>query len=117
MNARDDAPLWRQCRQMPIPDELDYRMKLFASSGRVMTEERELFAESNWLSVMLGQGINPLRHDPLADLIPLEETQRRLVELKGLIRGTVTAMPSHMVFIATLRAEGRESSSDTLPPA
>ena len=117
MNARDDAPLWRQCRQMPIPDELDYRMKLFASSGRVMTEDRELFAESNWLSVMLGQGINPLRHDPLADLIPLEETQRRLVELKGLIRGTVMAMPSHMVFIAALRAEGRESSSDSLPPA
>ncbi|HEV7606064.1 MAG TPA: tryptophan halogenase family protein [Steroidobacteraceae bacterium] len=100
-NARDDAPLWRQCREMPVPDELEYRMKLFAGSGRILVGERELFAESNWLSVMLGQGINPRRHDPLADLIPLQETQRRLSELKGLMRSTVMAMPSHTVFIAT----------------
>jgi len=100
-NARDDAPLWRQCRAMPIPPELEYRMQLFASSGRVMTEERDLFAESNWLSVMLGQGISPARHDPLADLVPLEETRRRLGELRGLIRATATAMPDHAAFIAT----------------
>jgi tryptophan 7-halogenase len=101
LTTRDDAPLWRQCREMPIPPELAYRMKLFASSGRVMTDERDLFAEANWLSVLLGQGINPARHDPLADLIPLEETRRRLTELKGLIRSTVAAMPGHQVFIAT----------------
>jgi len=101
LTTRDDAPLWRQCRQMPIPPSLEDRMKLFASSGRVRIEDRELFAESNWLSVMLGQGIDPLRHDPLADLIPLAETQRRLSELKGLMRATVMAMPSHAVFIAT----------------
>jgi tryptophan halogenase len=66
-----------------------------------MTEERDLFAESNWLSVLLGQGIIPARHDPLADLISLAETRRRLTELKGLIRQTVDAMPGHQVFIAT----------------
>jgi tryptophan halogenase len=99
--TRDDAPLWRQCRDMAIPPGLAYRMSLFASSGRVAFEERELFIESNWLSVMLGQGIMPARHDPLADLVPLEETRRRLQELKALIRGTAAAMPSHTVFIAS----------------
>jgi tryptophan halogenase len=100
-NAREDAALWRECREMPIPPELDYRMRLFASSGRVMTEERDLFAESNWVSVLLGQGIIPTRHDPLADLIPLAETRRRLTELKGLIHQTVEAMPGHQAFIAS----------------
>jgi tryptophan halogenase len=110
-NARDDAPLWRQCREMPIPPELDYRMKLFAGSGRVMTDERDLFAESNWISVLLGQRITPARHDPLADLIPLEETRRRLTELRGLIRTTVTAMPAHEAFIAAqCQAPSRASS-------
>jgi tryptophan halogenase len=99
--TRDDAPLWRQCRAMAIPPGLAYRMSLFASSGRVAYEERELFVESNWLSVMLGQGIMPARYDPLADLVPLEETRRRLLELKALIRGTAAAMPSHTVFIAS----------------
>jgi tryptophan 7-halogenase len=98
--ARDDAPLWRQCRDMPIPDSLAYRMQLFAASGRVAFEENELFVESNWLSVMHGQGIVPRRHDPLADLLPLEETRRRLAEVKGLIAGTAAAMPTHESFIA-----------------
>ena len=68
--------------------------------GRVAFEERELFVESNWLSVMLGQGIVPARHDPLAELIPLAETRRRLAELHGLIGQTAAAMPGHAEFIA-----------------
>jgi len=104
--SRDDAPLWRQCRDMSIPESLAYRMKLFAASGRVAFEDRELFVESNWLSVLLGQGIVPARHDPLADLVPLAETRRRLAELKALITGTAAAMPSHETFIATHCAAG-----------
>jgi tryptophan halogenase len=99
--SRDDTPLWRECRAMQVPAGLEYRTKLFASSGRVACEENELFVESNWLSVMLGQGICPARHDPLADLTPIEETRRRLSELKALIRATAAAMPDHAVFIAS----------------
>ena len=97
---RDDSPLWRHCREMQIPESLAYRLQLFAASGRVAFEENELFVESNWLSVMNGQGIVPRRHDPLADLVPLAETQRRLGELKGLIASTAAAMPTHEIFIA-----------------
>jgi tryptophan halogenase len=97
---RDDAPLWRQCRDMQIPESLAYRMQLFAASGRVAFDENELFVESNWLSVMLGQGIAPRRHDPLAELIPLAEARRRLADLKTLIAGTAAAMPTHEAFIA-----------------
>jgi tryptophan halogenase len=98
---RDDAPLWRQCRDMQIPESLAWRMRLFAASGRVAFEENELFVESNWLSVLHGQGIAPRRHDPLADLLPLDEARRRFGELKALIAGTAAAMPGHEIFIAT----------------
>ena len=104
--TRDDAPLWRQCRDMPIPDSLAYRLQLFAASGRVAFDENELFVESNWLSVMHGQGIVPKRHDPLADLIPRDEARRRLAEIKGLIAGTAAAMPTHESFIAEHCAGG-----------
>jgi tryptophan halogenase len=98
--TRDDSPLWRHCREMQIPESLAYRLQLFAASGRVAFEDNELFVESNWLSVMHGQGIAPRRHDPLAGLVPLAETRRRLSELKGLIASTAAAMPTHEIFIA-----------------
>ncbi|HEY4972792.1 MAG TPA: hypothetical protein VII41_04235, partial [Steroidobacteraceae bacterium] len=52
-----------------------------------------------WLSVFIGQNIWPRRHDPLADIAPLEETRRQLDRLKQQIRQTVEAMPTHEQFI------------------
>ena len=97
---RDDAPLWRYCRDMPIPDTLRYRIELFQSSGRVAFHDRELFVEPNWLSIFIGQHVEPRRHDPLADLPPLDEVTRQLARLKTLIRSTAEAMPTHAEFIA-----------------
>ena len=96
---RDDAPLWRYCRNMSIPDMLAYRIKLFRSSGRVTYLDRELFVESNWLSVIIGQGIWPRRYDPLADFIPIEAVKRHVDRLRTSIRQTAEAMPTHEQFI------------------
>jgi tryptophan halogenase len=98
--TRDDAPLWRDCRDMEIPDTLRYRMDLFRSSGRVAFEDRELFVESNWLSVFIGQHVMPRRYDPLADLLPVDEIASHLGRLRTLIRDTAHAMPKHADFLA-----------------
>jgi tryptophan halogenase len=100
--TRADSELWRCCRNMPIPDALTYRMNLFRSSGRVSVNDRDLFVESNWLSVLIGQGIWPRRHDPLADLLPLDSVRSQLQRLRTLIRETADAMPTHEEFIARL---------------
>jgi tryptophan halogenase len=84
---------------MPIPDTLRYRMELFKASGRVAFQDRELFVEPNWLSIFIGQHIEPRRHDPLADLPLLEDAKRQLVRLRTLIRSTAEAMPTHAEFI------------------
>ncbi|HEY4972819.1 MAG TPA: tryptophan halogenase family protein, partial [Steroidobacteraceae bacterium] len=44
-SERDDSPLWSYCRQMPIPDSLAYRIKMFRSAGRVAFFDKELFVE------------------------------------------------------------------------
>ena len=98
--TRDDAPLWRHCRAMTVPDALTHRMALFRSSARVALLDRELFVEPNWLSVFIGQGIQPVRYDPLADLIPTEAVRSQLHRLRILIRQTAEAMPTHEAFIA-----------------
>jgi tryptophan halogenase len=97
--TREDAPLWQYCRNMDIPEELAYRSNLFRSSGRVAFHDRELFVESNWLSIFIGQGIWPQRYDPLADLLPLDSISAHLTQMRNLIRQTAEAMPTHAGFI------------------
>ncbi|HZF15449.1 MAG TPA: tryptophan 7-halogenase, partial [Steroidobacteraceae bacterium] len=104
---REDQPLWKYCKHMSIPESLAYRMRLFQSSGRVAFHDSELFVESNWLSVLTGQNIWPKRYDPLANVMPEEETRRRLLHLKTVIRQTVDAMPTHAEFIARNCRAGR----------
>jgi tryptophan halogenase len=98
--TRDDTPLWRYCRDMPIPEALQYRIDLFRSAGRVAFDSQELFVEPNWLSVFIGQGIWPRRYDPLADVLPLDSVVGELGRIKALIRQTAEAMPTHGEFIA-----------------
>lgn len=42
----------------------------------------------------------PRRYDPLAELLPLPELQKRLADLKASIAGTAAAMPGHESYIA-----------------
>ena len=97
---RDDTPLWTYCRDMPIPDALRHKMELFASSGRVSFAADELFVESNWLSVMIGQNVWPQGYDPLVDILEADEIRRRLTRIKTQIRQTAEAMPTHEAYLA-----------------
>jgi len=98
--SRDDAPLWQYCHNMDIPEELSYRINLFRHSGRIACQDRELFVESNWLSVFIGQGIWPQRYDPLADMLPIDSISAHLLRMRNQIRQTAEAMPAHADFIA-----------------
>jgi tryptophan halogenase len=98
--SRDDAPLWRYCAAMQIPESLTYRINLFQSSGRVAFDDRELFVEPNWLSVFIGQDIRPRRYDPLADVLPIDSVVSQMRRLAALIRQTAEAMPAHEDFLA-----------------
>jgi len=96
---RDDSPLWRQVRAMSLPDSLTEKIDLFRSRGRIFRVEDELFQEASWVAVMLGQGLTPLRPDPLTETATLEQIQRRLEEIRLSIRQTVERMPTHEAFI------------------
>ena len=97
---RRAEPFWRQCTAMPVPDSLTEKLELFAASGRINRFNEELFAEPGWLQVMVGQGIIPASHHPLAD----DPSDDELREFLGLIRQAaakqVAAMPTHDEFIA-----------------
>ena len=72
---------------------------MFRSSGRVFREHEELFTETSWEAVLIGQGIRAGGYHPAADLLPVEETQRRLASIRGTIARTVEQMPTQEEFL------------------
>jgi Tryptophan halogenase len=66
----------------------------------VLAKGEELFTEQSWLQVMVGQGILPRRHHPLADSLPREKLEEFLGSIRALVRGAVEQMSTHDRFVA-----------------
>lgn len=96
---RREEPFWRDCRHMAIPDSLAHRLELFRSRGKVARHDGQLFSDASWVAVMLGQGVQPLRWDPLADIMPLAELQQKVEGLRSKLHEAITRMPTHQQFI------------------
>jgi tryptophan halogenase len=97
---RADSPFWDYCGQMPIPEDLERKMTLFASHGRITRYHDELFTEVGWLQVLVGQGIAPRRYHPLADQLSAGELAEFMSMIRSLIHHEVNAMPTHAHFLA-----------------
>src|SRR6185312_6710544 len=97
---RDDTPFWRQCGAMEIPETLARRIELFRRTGLIFREADELFTETGWLQVMLGQRIEPRHHQPLADELEDSKLQAFLSDIRTLVSRAVAPMPAHDAFAA-----------------
>ena len=99
VNQRPE-PFWRDCAAMAVPDALREKIDLFAANGRITRFNEELFSEPGWLQVLIGQGLSPRGHHPLAD----DPSDGELGELLTLLRQAadklVGTMPDHAAFIA-----------------
>ena len=99
LNDRDDAEIWKYCRAMDVPESLTAKMELFRHSGHVEQYRDGLFTPPSWLSVYLGQGLEPERYHALADNLPLDRLVRQLDDLRSDIEDRVEEMPRHASFI------------------
>jgi len=97
---RDDSPFWNYCRTMSVPDFLQQKLDLFQERGRVFRDSNELFNDTSWFAVMIGQNLRPLGYDPLVDILSDGEFRKRMAHIKETIGKCATAMPSHREFIA-----------------
>ena len=97
---RSDSDFWNQVRTMDVPASLQHRIDMFRESGRVFRIPNELFAENSWIQVMLGQGITPQQHHPIADLMDDRELNAFLEEIRGQVERTVAQLPSHADYVA-----------------
>jgi tryptophan 7-halogenase len=60
----------------------------------------ELFTVVGWLQVMIGQGIMPQTHHPLADGVEAADLKSYMETFEALMRREATQMPSHESFLA-----------------
>ena len=97
--ARDDAPLWRACANMEIPDTLAWKLDQFRAGARLVSTGVELFQNPSWLAVLIGQHVEPEHYDALVDLRPDVDGVARLEGLKRVIAESAQAMPTHRAFI------------------
>ena len=97
---RNDTPYWDYLREMPIPDYLADKIAVFKSYGRVFRENEELFNDTSWFAVMIGQGLEPTGHDPMADVMSDDDLRAKMDNIRGVIAKSAQVMPDHMTFIA-----------------
>jgi len=97
---RDDTPFWKACGAMEVPPELACRIELFRRTGLVFREADELFTETGWLQVMLGQRIEPRAYHPLADELEPAKLEGFLSDIRTLVHRAAGRLPSHDDFVA-----------------
>ncbi|UAL45052.1 tryptophan 7-halogenase [Shewanella inventionis] len=96
---REDSRFWRYCKNMPIPASLQHRIDMFSQSGKVYKYGNELFGESSWIQVMMGQGLIPKEYHPIVDLMEPAELQSFLNNIKATVKRKVDSLPAHNDFV------------------
>lgn len=67
VNERTDSQFWKDVREMEVPESLSHKIALFKETGNLFREQNDLFLESSWLQVLMGQGIEASDYHPLAN--------------------------------------------------
>jgi tryptophan halogenase len=102
LTARREEPFWKDAAAIEPPDSLAHTLPLFAERGRLPFYEEETFTRDSWLAVLLGQGFEPRRTDPLADSIDSDEVRRQLARCNQSVRSFAAVQPSYSDYMATI---------------
>ena len=105
--TRRPEPFWQEVRAVPMPATLQRKIDLFADKGRIFRYSDELFELPSWVAVMLGQGIVPAGHDPLADSLPDDQVIPAIAELRKGYARIAQGLPSHADFIGQALAAAK----------
>ncbi len=96
---RRDTEFWRFCSSMAIPNSLKHRLDMFKKNGRIFKHGEELFAETSWVQVMMGQGLIPDNYHISADTMSERELANFLNSIRDHNIKTVAAMPKHYEYL------------------
>lgn len=96
---REDSPFWQYCKNMEVPESLKQRIDLFKETGRIFTNDGELFRVDSWAQVMLGQGVYPEQYHQIPAIMKQHELDKFLHDIRQTISNAVNNLPSHQEFL------------------
>ena len=96
---RRDTKFWDYCGNMQIPPGLADNIRLFRDSGRFFRHGDEMFGQTSWVQVMLGQRIVPTAWHPMVERLTDDELAKLGDSVHNVIASCVAAMPPHEQFI------------------
>jgi tryptophan halogenase len=99
LTERNDSQFWRNMQSLEIPDSLRHKMTLFKQNGKLFREQSDIFLESSWLQVMVGQGIEPEDYHPIANNLTQTQLFNMLDKMYGVKREPLASLPSHDKFL------------------
>jgi tryptophan halogenase len=102
VSARREERFWKDAAAIEPPDSLAHTLSLFAERGRLPHYEEETFPRDSWLAVLFGQGVEPRRIDPLADIIPAEQAIRSILSYHDSISSFVQSQPGYQQSMSNL---------------
>ena len=111
LTQREDAPLWRYCRSMTVPDTLLQRIELYRGTGRVRWRAGELFTDTSWFYIFEGLGVTPRHYDPLLDVVTLDKLEEILASLAAGTAAVQRAAPAHDSYFAGTPESGLRAAS------
>lgn len=123
LNQRKGEPFWDDCRNMEIPNSLADRIALFRESATAFQANDELFRIDSWVQVMLGQGLEPLSHHALGQMIGSKRLGESLSSLAANFCQQADRLPQHQAFLDTYSPQAKPipmmapNGRSTSPPA
>lgn len=97
--AERPEPFWQAAQTMPLPASLHHTLTQFRARGRLPFYEEETFSRDSWLAVLLGQGVIPVRVDPLIDPVPLSQSDQAMAAYRNVLSAAVARQPTHASFM------------------
>jgi len=85
-------------------------LELFRDSGPIFGLSDDLFSETSWLAVILGQDVTPQKYDPVVDSVPVGAMQRAVLELKAAIFKATRSPPDRSDFLQSYCGNVRDNN-------
>lgn len=98
-SGRRDSEFWRWCQDMPVPDALRDKIRLFQKRGQIESSPGQFFSSDSWYSILEGMQIRPQTYHPLLNGFNPHDLAHKLSESMQSIQTTVNNMPGHYDYI------------------
>jgi tryptophan 7-halogenase len=92
--ARRPEPFWKEAAAVAPPPSLAHTLSQFAERGRLPYYEEETFARDSWLTVLLSQGFEPRRTDPLAELVSPAQARQAIQAMRQSLERSAPFIPA-----------------------